>query len=63
MKNFLLVRHAKSSWSDPSLDDKDRPLNARGKRDAPFMASYLRDLALIPDILFSSPAKRAYKTA
>lgn len=62
-KSFLFVRHAKSSWKDPSLADKDRPLNARGKRDGPFMASYCRAQGLIPDLLISSPAKRAHKTA
>lgn len=63
MKDILLIRHAKSSWSDPSLEDKKRPLNNRGKRDAPFMAAYIRECGLIPDILLSSPAKRAYSTA
>ena len=63
MKNLLLIRHAKSSWSDPSLADRDRPLNTRGKRDGPFMASYIRSKDLILDRLLSSPAKRAYRTA
>lgn len=63
MKNLLLVRHAKSSWANPQLQDRERPLNARGKRDAPYMADYCRSIDLIPDRLISSPAKRAYKTA
>ena len=63
MKQLLLIRHAKSSWDFPELPDKERPLNKRGKRDAPFMASYCREMGLILDKLISSPAKRAYTTA
>lgn len=63
MKNFLLVRHAKSSWSNPSLEDKERPLNARGQRDGPFMAGHCRRQHLIPDMIYSSPATRAQLTA
>ena len=59
MKNIILVRHAKSSWKDLSLDDFDRPLNKRGKRDAPFMGKKLKDRQMMPDIILSSPAKRA----
>ena len=43
MKTLLLVRHAKSDWGTPSLGDIDRPLNDRGKRDAPVMAQRLLD--------------------
>ena len=63
MKILTLVRHAKSSWGDPSLDDFKRPLNKRGKRDAPFMGEKLKTLDLLPDLILSSPAKRARKTA
>lgn len=63
MKQLLLIRHAKSSWKEPSLKDIDRPLNPRGERDAPSMAKYCRLLGLIPDAIISSPAKRAYTTA
>ncbi|NJD07965.1 MAG: histidine phosphatase family protein [Methylococcaceae bacterium] len=63
MKTLILVRHAKSSWTDPSLNDRDRPLNGRGKRDAPWIGSFLRRQDLIPDAIFSSPARRAVKTA
>ncbi len=63
MKELILVRHAKSSWSNPGLADRDRPLNKRGNRDAPIMASFLRSKNIIPDILKSSPANRAYSTA
>ncbi len=63
MKKLYLVRHAKSSWKDASLDDLERPLNNRGKRDAPFMGELLKEKVVNPDIVFSSPAKRASKTA
>ena len=63
MKTVFLVRHAKSCWDDPSLADFDRPLNARGKRDAPFMGNILRKRGVLPDLIVSSPAKRAKKTA
>ncbi len=63
MKTVYFVRHAKSSWKDAMLQDIDRPLNDRGKRDAPFMAKLLREQGLQPDKLISSPAKRAFATA
>lgn len=63
MKKLYLVRHAKSSWSNPELADFDRPLNKRGKRDAPFMGEILKKNEVQPEIIFSSPAKRALKTA
>ncbi len=63
MKRLFLVRHAKSSWKDISLDDIDRPLNKRGKRDAPEMGSRLKKQQIRPDLLVTSPAKRARKTA
>ena len=63
MKTVYFVRHAKSSWKDATLRDIDRPLNDRGKRDAPFMAKLLRGQGLQPDKLISSPAKRALSTA
>ena len=63
MKNLLLIRHAKSSWNDPSLNDLDRTLNKRGKRDAPAMGRWLMEKNLVPDLILSSPAKRALKTA
>lgn len=63
MKTIILVRHAKSSWKDTSLDDFDRPLNKRGKRNAPFMGKKLKERKIIPDLVLSSPAKRAKKTA
>lgn len=63
MKSLLLIRHAKSDWGDLTLKDFDRPLNDRGKRDAPVMAHRLLDKKVKIDAFISSPAKRAKKTA
>lgn len=63
MKTLYLVRHAKSFWGDQSLADFDRPLNKRGKKDAPFMGELLNDKGIVPDLIISSPAKRAKKTS
>jgi phosphohistidine phosphatase len=63
MKTLILVRHAKSSWDAVGLEDYERPLNERGKEDAPVMAKRLKDKKLEIDIFISSPAKRAHKTA
>lgn len=63
MKTVYFVRHAKSSWKDPSLRDFDRPLNKRGYRDAPFMSKLLRGRVPRLDAIASSPANRAYTTA
>ncbi len=63
MKNLYLIRHAKSYWGDQSTPDFDRPLNKRGKLDAPFMGNILSDKKVKPDLIISSPAKRANKTA
>jgi len=63
MKRLYLLRHAKSSWKDLTLSDFDRPLNKRGKRDAPLIAKKLKEKGIRPDIIISSPAKRARKTA
>ncbi len=63
MKQLYLVRHAKSSWKDPVLTDMDRPLNKRGKRDAPFMGERLNKYDVQLDLIISSPAKRALSTA
>lgn len=62
-KRLTLVRHAKSDWSAPSLGDFDRPLNARGARDAPDMAGRLLRAGLKPTRMISSPALRALATA
>jgi len=63
MKRLTLVRHAKSSWKDPELADFDRPLSKRGKQDAPLMAERLMAMDPQPELLVSSPARRAKKTA
>ena len=62
-KELLLVRHAKSSWDDPYLDDHDRPLNDRGLRNAPEMGKRLQGLSICPDAWVSSTALRAITTA
>lgn len=58
-----LVRHAKSDWGDPMLDDHDRPLNDRGLRDAPVMAALLAESGFRPATILSSTALRAKTTA
>lgn len=63
MKTLLLVRHAKSSWDDAAIDDFDRPLNERGKKNAPEMAKRLIRQKIEIDLFVSSPAKRAKTTA
>lgn len=64
MKRLYLIRHAKSSWKNSDLADVDRPLNKRGQRDAPFMGKLLKkEYKVKPDLILSSPAKRALKTA
>ena len=63
MKTLLILRHAKSSWNDPSMDDHDRPLNNRGKRDAPRVGVVLKEKNLIPDAILSSTARRAQETS
>ncbi len=63
MKRLFVLRHAKSSWSDDNLADDQRPLNKRGKRDAPVIAQRLRQAQLQPALVVSSPATRALKTA
>ncbi len=63
MKTLVLVRHAKSSWKDASLADIDRPLNKRGKRDAPVMASTFADRDIDIELVICSPSKRTRRTA
>lgn len=63
MRTLLILRHAKSSWKEPGLTDHDRPLNRRGKRDAPRVGELLKELDLVPQQIFSSSALRAASTA
>ncbi len=63
MKRLYIIRHAKSDWSNPTLHDYDRPLNKRGKKNAPFMGKILREKGIVPDLIISSPAYRARETA
>jgi len=62
MKELLIVRHAKSSWADEGLDDHERPLNKRGRHDAPLMGRRLAGRGLVPDRVLSSDAVRARET-
>lgn len=62
MKKLIVIRHAKSSWDDPSLDDFDRPLNKRGEKDAPRIGKLLREMKIVPDYLITSPAVRTMET-
>jgi len=62
MKQLLICRHAKSSWKDPELRDFDRPLNKRGKGDAPEMGRRLAAHGLQPDLIYASSAVRAVET-
>jgi phosphohistidine phosphatase len=63
MKTLLVLRHAKSSWSDSTIDDHARPLNPRGLRDAPRVGTLVREQELTPDLLIASDAVRARETA
>lgn len=63
MRILTLIRHAKSSWAQEGLDDFERPLNERGRRDAPVMAARFSNEIGRPDLLLSSPALRAITTA
>jgi phosphohistidine phosphatase len=62
MKRLIVVRHAKSSWDEPSMKDIDRPLNDRGIKDAPKMAKRLKENEVYPDIVLTSTAQRALST-
>ncbi len=62
-RTLIIIRHAKSSWADPGQDDFDRPLNDRGREDAPVMGARLKQRGLLPDIILCSDAKRTRQTA
>ena len=63
MKTLYLVRHAKSSWKHEGLSDFERPLNARGRHDAPAMGELMVEKGCVPELIYSSPATRAITTA
>ena len=62
MRRLYLLRHAKSSWDDPSLDDHERPLAARGKRASKLMRRYVEDEGVAPSLVLCSTATRAQQT-
>lgn len=62
-RQLTLLRHAKSSWDDAGVKDRDRPLNERGERDAPRMGRRLRTRGARPTLILTSPAVRARRTA
>ncbi len=63
MKTLTIVRHAKSSWKNTGLTDRERPLNRRGERDAPVMGQRIHAQGIRPSLICSSPAVRAWTTA
>ena len=62
MRQLLLLRHAKSAWDDAAMPDRDRPLNARGRRAVAAMRQAMRDLGLAPDVVLVSTARRTMET-
>jgi phosphohistidine phosphatase len=62
MRQLLLLRHAKSSWGDASVPDRERPLNPRGRRSAEAMRHAMHDLGLAPDVVLVSTARRTMET-
>lgn len=62
MKRLYLLRHAKSSWKEPGIEDLERPLSGRGRRAANAIARYLRDNGIDPELVLCSPARRARET-
>jgi len=63
MRILTLVRHAKSSWQNSTLSDRERPLNERGEQDAPMMGKRIVAAGIRPSLIISSPAVRAWTTA
>ncbi len=63
VRTLTIVRHAKSSWKHADLSDRERPLNQRGKRDAPVMGGRIDKAGIRPSLIISSPAVRAFRTA
>ncbi len=63
MRTLYVIRHAKSSWTYPHLEDYDRPLGVRGRRDVVKMAKYVKRNLKAPELILTSPASRAFNTA
>ena len=63
MKTLYVLRHAKSDWNDVSLTDFERPLNERGVHAARKMGAFMQQRGIVPDLIISSPARRARETA
>ncbi len=62
MLRLMLLRHAKSSWTDPGRDDQDRPLSPRGQKAAPLIGRFMHSHKLLPELVLCSPARRARET-
>src|SRR5262245_49888771 len=62
VRRLVLLRHAKSDWDDPTLDDRDRPLASRGRRDARLLADHVRAHGPAVELVVSSPARRCRET-
>ena len=62
VRRLIVMRHAKSSWKDPNLDDHERPLNKRGRGDAPMVADAIFERGWIPDLILVSSSKRTLQT-
>ena len=62
VRRLIVMRHAKSSWKDPNLDDHERPLNKRGMRDAPMVADAIFERGWIPELVLVSSSKRTLQT-
>ena len=62
VRRLIVMRHAKSSWKDPNLDDHERPLNKRGRRDAPMVADAIFERGWIPELVLVSSSKRTLQT-
>ena len=62
VRRLIVMRHAKSSWKDPNLDDHERPLNKRGRRDAPKVADAIFERGWIPELILVSSSKRTLQT-
>ena len=62
MRTLYLLRHAKSSWSDPTLADHERPLSPRGRRDAKRIADHIRRLGIAPALVLCSTSRRTRET-